>query len=234
MSDPAPGSDVPPQGKTRLIVKPNDLQRNSANREESVRSAMTRALAEYLEQLTTDLEGGRRLRFKSVRKVWAAPDQNAKFPAVAIHTEGDGVYDASSFTPTLNPKERLPAPDNRYFVMMCEYVQDVQVEIWGNDIPERAGLVYMLETAFNPVTWRYGFVLEMPFYFNPRAVFELKSMRQNDSDDTAVKRYRNAVMTLNVRAPLCQLLPFPDAVPRFEMAAIGTGSDVLLSSPESL
>lgn len=233
MTTPAPGSEIPPPGKARLILQPNDPLTRTAVQETDVRGALTRGVADLLEQVSTNMEGGRQLRFKKVFKNWAEPEDKARYPSVAIYTAGAGTYDASGFTPNVDPKCRIPEPDGRYLVTPAEYVQDVEVEVWGNDPNERAGLVFMCERAFNPVTWRYGFVMELPFYFNQRASYGLKELTYNDSEEDAIRRYRKATFTLAAAAPLVYLAEFPDAIPRFQLAAIGTGSDVLVSTTVS-
>lgn len=198
-----------------------------------MRSALTRGVADLLEQVSQEMPGGRLLRFKKVLKNWAEPEEAAKYPSVAIFTTGPGKYDASGFTPNVSPQCRLPPPDGRYLVTPAEYIQDLSVEIWGNDPNERAGLVFMCERAFNPVTWRYGFVMELPYYFSQRATYALTELLYEDDEDNAIRRYRKATFTLAASAPLVYLMKFPDAKPRFELAAIGTGSDVLVSTTVS-
>ena len=137
MSTPAVGTDIPPVGKTRLITSANDLMRFTSNVEGDARSAITRGLAEYLEQLQSDLVGGRQVRFKRVEDQYSEPEKQARYPSAAITTTAAGIYDSSAFTPAIDPKCRLPFPDGRYLVTPAEYVQEISVEIWANDPNER-------------------------------------------------------------------------------------------------
>lgn len=229
----APGSDTPPAGPARLILQPDDPLVRTAVQDLDVRGSLTRGVADLLEQVSADAAGGRQLKFKRVLREWAEPEENAKYPSVVVYTTGPGTYDASGFTPNVDPNCRIPPPDGRYLVTPAEYVQDLTVEIWATDKNERAGLVFMCERAFNPVTWRYGFVMELPYYFSQRATYALKDLTYEDSEEDAMRRYRKASFTLSASAPLVYLVKFPDAKPRFELAAIGTGSDVLVSTTVS-
>jgi hypothetical protein len=113
-------------------------------------------------------------------------------------------------------------------VVPCDYVQDVQVEVWANDPAERSAVVMMLERAFLPQAWRYGFTLELPYYFHGRATYALKDLTIRDDATTSQQRLRAAVFTLAARAPMIVPMHFPDARPRFELASVGEGADVLL------
>lgn len=228
MSTPAVGTDIPPLGKTRLITSASDPIQFTANGETDARSAITRGLAEYLEHLQRDLVGGRQVRFKRVEDQYAEPEKQARYPSVAIYTTEAGTYDSSKFTPAVSTKCRLPPPDGRYLVSPADFVQELSVEIWATDPPERAGLVAMVEDAFNPVTYTYGFTLELPFYFNQRATYEMTELVYTDSDEDAIRRYRRATFTLNARVPLTKLYSFPDGKPVFQLGAIGSDASVLL------
>lgn len=220
----------PPQGKARLIESSSDPMRFTAEVRESPRAALTRGLAEYVEQLTFNAFGGRLMRFK--RTLSAYPDTEvgpASFPACIVSTPGGGEYEARSLTPSVNPGLRLPAPDGRYIVATADYSHDVELELWATDNAERDALVQMLEQAFMPVLYRSGFALELPFYFNARAVYLLKSLQLTDSEDDAVKRYRKATFTLSAVLPLLRLVSLPDAKPLFQLASVGSESSVLLT-----
>lgn len=224
---PGAGSYVGPPGKTRLITKPvGDPHVDGGVQEADVRLALTRGLAEYMEQLSYAPLGGRPLRFKAVHEEWAEPEENAAYPAASITLAGAGTYEPRSLTPVLNPKQRLPPPDGRYLVIPAEYSASISVEVWATDPEERSGLIQMLEIAFNPVHWRYGFVLELPHYFNVRATYTLQEMSIPDDSEDALRRYRRVVFTLRAQAPLITLFSFPDARPMFELAALGADVDV--------
>lgn len=224
----APGTYIGPPGKTRLITKSSgDPHIDNGRQETDVRLALTRGLAEYMELLSYDALGGRRVRFKTVHEEWAEPEENAAYPSAAITLQGPGVYEARALQPVLNPKQRLPPPDGRYLVIPAEYSTNLAVEVWATDPEERTALIQMLESAFNPVYWRFGFVLELPHYFNVRATFALKELTIPDDAEDALRRYRRAIFTLTAQAPLVTLYSFPDAKPLFELSSVGSDIDVV-------
>ena len=223
---PAPGADVRPAGRTKLITKPNTPEGPfTANQETDVDGAVRRALAEYLEQVEYEV-AGRRYYFRRVYEEWAEPEEKAAHPTAVILPGGTGSYAAKSLTPTLDMRERLPPPDNRYLVVPAEWTQEVIVEVWGNDPEERMALSAMVERALNPVFWKFGFVLEMPHYFNARAVYSLRTKTLQMTEENSLRRFRIAAFVLQAIAPLVTLYGFPDSRPRFELQAVGPDVEV--------
>lgn len=218
---PAVGTTQRPRGATRLITDQSTVHVDNGVQDTDVRLGVQRGLAEYIERLSYDALGGRKVRFAAVHEEWAEPEEGAAYPSAVVLLRGPGIYAPRSFTPVLNPQQRLPPPDGRYLVIPAEFTQDLTVEIWATDPMERTALVQMCETAFNPVYWRYGFVLELPHYFNVRATYTLKDVTIPDSEDDALRRYRRAIFTLTAEAPLVTLFSFPDARPLFELRAVG-------------
>lgn len=225
---PAQASYPPgPPGRTRLITAPTTPHIDSGVQETDARLALTRGLAEYLEQLRYAAVGGRVVRFKAVHEEWAEPEENAAYPSAAVYLQGSGAYEPRALTPALNPEQRLPPPDGRYLIIPAEYSVDVAVELWATDPEERTALIQMLEAAFNPVPWRFGFVLELPHYFNVRSTFTLSGMSIPDDGEDAIRRYRRALFTLHAQVPLITLFSFPDAKPMFDLQAVGTDISVV-------
>jgi hypothetical protein len=232
---PAPTADVTPENpptpaadEARLISVSGDRDPHIDNgvQEVDVRLALQRGLAQYLRRLSLNALGGRRVRLRRVREEWSEPEENAEYPSAAVTLSGPGTYAPRALTPALNPKQRLPPPDNRYLIIPSEFNSNLAVEVWTTDPEERTALVQMLEAAFNPVPWRSGFVLELPFYFNVRATYVLKELSIPDDADDALRRYRRAIFTLDASAPLVTLFSFPNARPRFDLQAVGTDIDV--------
>jgi hypothetical protein len=190
---------------------------------------MCRGLAEYIEDISFDAQGGRRLVFQAVHEEYAEPEKQASYPSAVIRPRGEGVYEGRGLTPGADPAERLPPPDLRYLVVPCDYVTTLAVEVWANDTQERAVLVMALEQAFMPNSSKWGFDLELPHYFNIRANYALRGLSTDDDADQALRRYRLATVTLAARVPVVQMFTFPDAKPVFRLEAIGTGSDVLVN-----
>jgi hypothetical protein len=208
--------------KARLITSPGQPVAYTADRETDARTALARGLAEYLAMLVFDAPAGRELRFDKVLDTWAEPEDGAKYPRAVVQGVGIGVYDASSLTPGQPTKRnKLPAPDGRYLISACSFVQDLSVEVWTNDPPARRTIVGGLESAFNPVDFMFGFLLELPFYFNERATYSLKDMAYQDSEQDAMRRYRKAVFTITGEVPVVNLFSYPLAKPSFRLDEVG-------------
>jgi len=208
--------------KARLITQPGTPTAYTGDQETDARTALTRGLAEYLSMLSFKAPGGRELRFDKVLDTWAEPEDGAKYPRAIVTGTGSGIYDASSLTPDKpTTRNQLPAPDGRYLISSCVFVQDLSVEVWANDPPARRAIVAGLESAFNPVDFMYGFVLELPFYFNERATFSLKDMAYPDNEQDAMRRHRNAVFTVTGEVPVVNLFTYPLAKPSFHLDEVG-------------
>lgn len=195
----------PPIGQTRAILAPGDREALSTYCEEDVRTAIARGLREYLEQLEIDWKG-RPLRFVEVAQTWADNEQPAKFPAAVLVASEQLVYDRSNLSPQV-----IRAASGEGLRLVCEGVQQFRLVIWANDKVERAGLVAMVETAMTPTTWMYGLRLELPFYFNARAVYEPLGVSYDDASDATQKRWRIATMAITGVLPQIAFTPRPKA-----------------------
>jgi len=182
-----------PTGRTRLVALADDPQVVTTHFETDVRTAITRGLKEYMEQLVVNWRGGRQSKFKKVLQSWAEPEVQAEFPSACVYAVEPGTYDARNFTPSTAVLQRDPPV---YVRFVAEFMQQVMVEVWTTDPQERVALTKMLEDAFSPVDWMYGMRLELPHYHGMRADFELQSMAYLDAADDAQKRYRKVVFTL--------------------------------------
>lgn len=202
----------------------------TAVQECDARLAICRGLAEYIEGISFQSPGGRLVRFTSVHEEYAEPEDDARYPSAAILLQGSGTYDASrSMVPSQDEMERLPQPDGRSLIVMCDYVQNLNVEVVSTDPLERSGLVMALERAFMPSASKFSFALNLPFYFGVRAVYALQELNIDDSSDNVMQRVRKANFTLQATVPLVQLFSFPDLRPSFTLESVGSGPDVLVS-----
>lgn len=210
MTTPSTDPVRPPQGGSYLLTDPNAKVPWTSTRLTDCRTALTRGVAEYMEQLRMVATGGREVAFKQVLQTWAEPELPAKYPSALVYG-ASGEYDASSFTPGIN--KNMKVQDGRFIVQLAEYVAPLTVEIWSTDPKERVNLVMLCEDAFNPTDFMFGFRLVLPHYFNSRATFEMKSLSYVDTEEEAKRRYRRAVFTLEGRVPLIKLATFPLARP---------------------
>ena len=217
---PPRGTVVAPPNRTALVKDLATEAPHSATRETSTRNALTRGLAEYLQDtIFVSAIGGRQMRFYKVFEEWAEPEQNVRFPSAIVMSTTAGTYDASSFTPSPNPRCRLP--DGRYAMAYAEFAQDLVVEVWANDLAERAELSAALEDSFNPVGFMYGFVLQLPHYYNLRGTYSMQTMQYIDTEENSIKRYRLAQFVLSAQVPLVRLVSFPGARPRVDLDSVG-------------
>ena len=205
---------------TARLVQPNEPMAFSAVQETDARTALSRGLAQYLAQHARADVKGREIRLQKVFDSWSEPEEMAAYPALTI-SAGPGAYDASKLTPTASNRERLLAPDGRYVVSHCEFTCDLTVELWTNDPVERRSLVASMEAVLNPMMNIYGLVLELPFYFNQRALFELRSMTYMDTEIDAMRRYRKASFIVAGSVPVTQLFSLPEARPRLKLEEVG-------------
>lgn len=207
---PAIGAVGMPNTNVHVILDEGDVGTGyTANQECDCRTALTRGVAAYIAPLSILMPGGRELRFKQVLGEWSEAEMPSKFPSAVVYAVGSGTYDADAFTPRINEQNKLAAPDGRYMMRFAEFVLEMQVAVWCTDSAERMGLVALLEQAFNPTSFMYGFRLDLPWYFNARASFELKGLEYRDSEEDAMKRRRIAVFTLEGRVPLMRVVSVP-------------------------
>jgi hypothetical protein len=216
---------LPPARPTRLITDPDDRQVLSVNRETDCRTALTRGLKEYLEQLSIEMPGGRQLRFREVKETWAEPVEPAVYPSATVYAVGEGDYDWTVMAPRVarvsTARASGPASD-RVLLFVAEYVLDITVEIWCTDPKERMALVAMCEDAFDPVDFMVGFRLELPHYHNIRATYEKKDMAYQDFESNAKQRWRVARFTVNGKVAQVRLsTPIPNARPRIDLVLEG-------------
>jgi hypothetical protein len=178
-------------GRTRVIVSPKDQEALTNARITDVRTAVTRGLREYVEQLAINADGGREIRFAKVFEAYADAEVPATYPAAIVFASQPGTYDYKGFTP-----RTFDLPSGITVRSIAEFVQPIDLEVWSNDPRERTALVSMLEQALSPVDWMYGLRLELPHYFNARATYELTNMAYLDVGDDPQRRWRKASFSI--------------------------------------
>lgn len=182
-----------PQGATRLITARGDQEALTARRETDCRTAMSRGLREYLEQLSIRTVDGREVRFKQVLESWGESEEAAEFPSAVVYAGEPADYEASDFSPAT---VYLPDGTARALRKVAELKVQFTVEVWAAAQADRVALVAMLEDAFDPVDEMTGFVLELPHYHGSRAVFEKLQSSYVDSPEVNRRRWRNAAFLL--------------------------------------
>ena len=200
----------PPVGGTRLVLTPGECLEPSSNRETDAVTALKRGLKEYLEQIYLNVAGAQ-VRYQAVLDAWAEPESVATFPSAIVQPIGAATYDASSFSPNVQSKNKLP--DGNYLVKYSEVAVQLTIESHCSSPEERVAVTMMLEDALNPVDWMYGFKLDLPHYFNQRAHFEPVTGTMDDSADQAVRRLRPGIVTLNANVSVMRILCRPGLRP---------------------
>lgn len=206
---------LPDSTTTRLITEPDEPQHYTVTQQTDARTALTRGLAEYASTLEIDGASGRQFIFNRAYQTWAEPEDEAAYPMAAVYAETPGDYEASKLTPALQTAVAVQAggdPINTvYLIQPCELMLDMVLDIWATDPLMRQNLVAMMEEALNPVDWRYGMLLELPFYFNERGTYEMIRMAYIDSEDVAQQRVRRARVTVRGRVSVTRLAKAPPA-----------------------
>ena len=189
---------------TKLVTEASPLSL-TLRRETDARTAMARGLAEYMAGLSMVFASGRKMEFKQVLEVWSEPEFKAAYPSAAVQAIGSGEYTDQSMAPGL-----VKLDSEQYALReTCSYAIDFVVTVFANDPKERMGLVAMLEDAFNPVEFMFGFWLELPHYHGARATFALKDSSYVDDEDSADSRSRVAELTLSGEVPVYRVIGRP-------------------------
>lgn len=192
---------TPPVGQTRLQLDRSAEAPMTLWRETDARTALTRGLREYIEQLSASDFSGREIRFMAVYDDWAEGEELADYPAAIVHAIDEADYDASSMTPKVTRLE-----SGYGYWSPCELMLDLMVEIIATDNQERRGCIALLEDAFSPVSWMYGFRLDLPHYHNVRAVYEPLTVVYEDDELDARMRNRRAAITIQGKLPVVRIV----------------------------
>jgi hypothetical protein len=211
---PSEGVDLSPIPGTTLVTSDTKPVAYTLNRETDARTALTRGLAEYLLTLKAVAVGGREVRFNKVFSEWADAESQAEYPSAAVWSQEEGIYDAHSFTPTLDPRYKIGTDiDGPYLLKLAEFTLPIIVDIWAVDRAMRRELMAMCEAAFNPVDFMYGFRLDLPHYFNERATYSMERMRYLDDEENVDRRYRRASIFVQAQVPVAKAVRYMPAKP---------------------
>lgn len=232
--EPDPILTRPPVGQTALVRSPNEKFSVTDRRETDCRTALTRGLKEYLEQLSVDWVGGRQVRFVRVFDMWAEPEDTAEWPSAAIYALAPGQYEARNLvqnTETIPPSGEIPPPSSRLgwaARIASTYSLQLRVEVWANNHQDRIALTAMLEQAFEPVDWCAGFRLHVPHYHGQVARYSKLDLDYKDAEADARRRVRLSIFT--VEASVDQVA-FVGQLPLFRPSAEFATEDTDGTSP---
>jgi len=165
----------------------------TGNQECDVRTALKRGLAEYLASLPEFIHPSfnTRVRLKEVWDVWPDQEDKRKYPSAIVYSDREHLYDASSFTPVVDPACKVDAMT--YLVKHAEVTFDMMIDILSTNPEERICFGMQMEDALNPVDWMYGFQLELPHYFNARGTYRVVTGNYPDDEPRAFQRNRHLV-----------------------------------------
>lgn len=193
-----------------ILRRENASVRLSLSQETDTRTAIVRGLCEYLEDMEFSYFGEREFRLKKAFENWAEFEANAEYPCVFVGDQGDGEYDSSKLTPSVEMTD-MDSPNGLYLVNYGEYSQVLTIQLWATDPVERMALMAMMESQLNPLEWKYGVSVVLPHYFNAVCTFELRYCKYDESREQSMQRYRIGLMSVEARVPLLRLSSYPTA-----------------------
>lgn len=173
------------------------------------RTALSRAVADYVASLSIAGPGGRAVSLAAVHAEWAEPDERAVFPYACVDAAGDQAYDSNSFTPGVGLAPQVHLPPDTYLVHTSNLAVAMRVGVWATDNEERSAIVRALEDAMWPVEFMGGFRLDMPHYFGARAEFVARRATYADDEVNSLRGYRRATITLDASGPVIRLKRIP-------------------------
>lgn len=198
-----PTSPLPPPGGTTFVALSNaPMLPFTLVRETDCRTAMSRGLKEYIEQLSMDWVDGKQERFAAVFDTWAEAEDRLQYPAAAIYATDPLEYSNAS----MSPSTETDVPTNTQYTRPSEVMVTLNVELWCQDQDQRMAIVAMLEDAFTPVEWMYGFRLDLPHYHSMRAEYMPTAVQYLDDAEDAKRRYRKALFMIQARMPQVRVL----------------------------
>lgn len=216
-----------PPGSTTLVTEADGTRyKISARRTADARTALQLALKDYLNQLSINF-GGREVRFKHVRTTWAEPEENAEYPSAAMWSDDAGTFDPDGnekLSPgQLGRENEIEGLPGTYWSCPYEFVQLLNLQVWTTDPKERVAIASMLEDAFNPVRFMYGFRLRIPYYHNVAAEYEPLTMTFEENEDDSRRRFRKITYTIRCRIPMIRIF---GNIPQVKDGSIRVGLEV--------
>ncbi|GAC1446920.1 MAG: hypothetical protein PVSMB8_04830 [Vulcanimicrobiaceae bacterium] len=174
------------------------------------RTAAMRVLKEYLIELTyfRDMGPGRspkRFQIPPENILTEYPEavHELKFPSLSVDP-GPAAYDPTGLSVFIEEDSFNEFAPGTALQWQAEYQEKFGLEIWAAERSERAAILAGLEVAFSPLEQMAGVRLRMLDYYKMPACFTLEDRKNEETD--AVRGRRKAVLTIEVRFTLCQLI----------------------------
>lgn len=222
MTLPVQGAARAPAGEAIAITDGYDARRRQAGlppqqftnrREVDAHTALTRGLADYLSTLAIEgsMTGGKTLTLKAVSEDWEEQELGAVYPSASVRGEGEGVYEEAELGPG-SPGE--PIPDGRYLVKYSELRHNLQVDLYVTEKAHRRACVAMVEDGLYANLRTGQLVLELPYYWGERAVYELLGVQYVDAEQPAKERLWRAVLRVAGTIPVVSAVRAVPGQPR--------------------
>lgn len=180
----------------RLVTRADEPEHLQPVQLVDTKTALSRALAEYIAKLQVTQPEGRTAAFIKVFDVWAEPEDVASFPSAVIFPVSDLTYEETDMA--TRTFEIVPGVKARRW---ASAKTTFNLIVWTNDPEERLMLCWMLENALNPVDGHAGFILEVPYYFNARARYLVTGLTYEDDSESAQQRWRKASFAIEAEIP---------------------------------
>jgi hypothetical protein len=195
----------PPVGGTTLVLRPGGSSPISLYRETDTRTAMTRGLKEYLEQLELPWPGGRTERFRQVFSTWAEPEDSTVYPSACVYSPEKNVYGGRGDQDApMSPQ--IFTVDDYQVARTTECVMRLSVDVWTQDPVQREIMCALLEDALWPVDWMAGFHLVLPHYHGVTASYLAVDSGYIDTEEDDARRYRKATFVVEARMAQLRVL----------------------------
>lgn len=221
--DGAPPTDGPDGSLSQLVSVSGTKPQYTARRSTDARTALTRGLADYLVQLSAEVEE-RDVRLRRVLEHYAEPEERAVYPSACVYALGPGRY-SPAFTPQVTPGVQVPGTDPAAFLVTTSELQlDMTVDVWTTDPVMRMAVCSMLEDGLNILDWRGGVLVELPHYYGHRASYDLLDTAYVDDDANASAGNWRAMLTVSGKVSVARLKTLPQARAR---ARVTTTEDPL-------
>lgn len=171
----------------------------TSKRTVDLRTAMARALLEYLSSVVSDL-GGRDIRGVQTVLQWGMPNDPAQYPCIVVNS-GTPLMPVEEIAPPLTFRVQ-DDPEDPGVVYYLRRVREVDLRmsvlVWATDTVSRMALCEAISDLLHPVDWMSGFRLTLPYYYGSQASYVLEDEDWEDSPEAAAnQRY---VANLSVQA----------------------------------
>lgn len=177
-----------------------------------LRTAMSRALLEYLSPTVSEL-GHRTIGFDgsdgSAVLQWGMPNDPGSYPCLVVNAGAPLVPVEGGMSPiTVEVQEDPEVPGVLQFLRRLSEVDlKLSVMVWTTDAVSRLALCEALSDMLHPLDWMSGFRLSMPYYYGAQSSYLLEDEDWEDSQEAAANQ--RFVSVLSVQATSVRYVRVP-------------------------